>query len=293
MGSYDFYPDEAPVHERTLAPFEVMSGPVTNAQYGHFVEETGYVTLAERGLDEEAFAHLPANERAPGSLVFAPTGGPVDLRHWRAWWAWVPGAQWRHPLGPDSDLAGKADHPVVQVAHEDALAYARWIGARLPTEAEHEFAAGGGLTPNPYAWGRDRDPAGVAMANTWHGRFPYLNSGARGWVGTSPVGAFPPNGFGLDDCIGNVWEWSSDLYTESHADAAGIDWTQGHGAANGTGCCGVDADAGSGIPRRVLKGGSHLCAPEYCLRYRPAARSAQAEDSAASHIGFRCVRDAF
>lgn len=291
MGSYDFYPDEAPVHQRTLPAFEMTSGPVTNAQYGHFVDQTGYVTLAERGLDAEAFAHLPASERLPGSLVFAPTGGPVDLRDWRAWWTWVPGAQWRHPLGPDSTLAGKADHPVVQIAHEDALAYARWLDARLPTEAEHEFAAGGGTTPNPYVWGRDRDPAGVAMANTWHGRFPYLNSGARGWVGTSPVGAFPPNGFGLQDCIGNVWEWTGDLYTDSHAQVAGIDQTQGIGVANGPGCGGADSDSGSGIPRRVLKGGSHLCSPEYCLRYRPAARSAQAEDSATSHIGFRCVRD--
>lgn len=248
MGSYDFYQDEAPVHERTLAPFDMTSGPVTNAQYRLFVEETGYVTIAERGLDEAAFAHLTASERLPGSLVFVPTGGPVDLRDWRAWWAWVPGAQWRHPLGPDSDLTGKEDHPVVQVAYQDALAYAHWVGARLPTEAEHEFASGGGLTPNPYAWGRDRDPGGVAMANTWHGRFPYLNSGARGWVGTSPVGAFPPNGFGLEDCIGNVWEWTVDHYTESHADAAVIEWRRGHEAAAGHGCCGAEADAGTGIP---------------------------------------------
>ncbi|MGL3805677.1 formylglycine-generating enzyme family protein [Paeniglutamicibacter sp. R2-26] len=291
MGSYDFYPDEAPVHQRTLAPFDMMRGPVTNAQYGVFVGETGYVTLAERGLDEAAFAHLPAEERGPGSLVFVPTGGPVDLRDWRAWWAWVPGAQWRHPLGPDSDLTGKENHPVVQIAHGDALAYARWLGARLPTEAEHEFAAGGGLAPNPYAWGRDRDPAGVAMANTWHGRFPYLNSGAGGWVGTSPVGAFPPNGFGLEDCIGNVWEWTGDHYTESHALAAGVEWSRGVEPGGVHGGLGAEDNAGSGVPRRVLKGGSHLSAPEYCLRYRPAARWAQAEDSATNHIGFRCVRD--
>ncbi len=258
---------------------------------GIFVEETGYVTLAERRPRCRGLC-APAGQRAaPGSLVFAPTGGPVDLRDWRAWWAWVPGAQWRHPLGPDSDLAGKANHPVVQVAHEDALAYARWLGARLPTEAEHEFAAGGGLTPNPYAWGRDRDPAGVAMANTWHGRFPYLNSGARGWVGTSPVGAFPPNGFGLEDCIGNVWEWTGDLYTDSHAGAAGIDLDAGEiaGAGNGPGC------GGCGCRFRNSPARSQGGIAPVCPRILPAlqARGALGPGRGFGHEphGFRCVRD--
>lgn len=264
MGSYDFYPDEAPAREEFVGGFEITQGPVTNAQFAAFVAATGYVTLAERRLEEQAFPELSGTERAPGSLVFTPTSGPVDLRDRRLWWRWVPGAQWRRPLGPDSDLTGRENHPVVQVAWRDAQAYASWLGARLPTEAEHEYAAGGGISPNPYVWGRERDPAGVVMANTWHGRFPYLNTGARGWVGTSPVGTFPPNGFGLHDCIGNVWEWTADL---------------------------TAGPAGEGPPGRILKGGSHLSAPEYALSYRPAAREVQPEDSASSHIGFRCARD--
>lgn len=294
MGSYDFYPDEAPQFERVVAPFDLMEAPVTNAEYREFVEATGYVTIAERGLDAKSFPNLAHEELAPGSLVFTPTSGPVDLRDWQAWWSWIPGAQWRHPLGPDSDLTGKDRHPVVQVTYQDALAYAGWKGLRLPTEAEHEYAAGGGVLPAPYAWGRERDPGGIAMANTWHGRFPYLNSGARGWVGTSPVGEFPPNGFGLLDIIGNVWEWTSDNYTPSHALAAGKQpeamYVQVVDATTGSECACSPNRAEAQIPRRVLKGGSHLCAPEYCLRYRPAARSAQAEDSATNHIGFRCAR---
>lgn len=267
MGSYDFYPDEGPVRTQNVDGFEITQGPITNAQFAAFVAATGYVTVAERGLEPASFPHLDSLERSPGALVFTPTSGPVDFRDWRVWWKWVPGTQWRHPLGPDSDIAGKESHPVVQIACQDAVAYAGWIGARLPTEAEHEYAAGGGVEPNPYAWGYERDPAGVAMANTWHGRFPYLNTGARGWVGTSPVGVFPPNGFGLYDCIGNVWEWTAEVVPAS-----------------------VGEPSGDGIPRRVLKGGSHLSAPEYSLSYRPAARNAQAEDSASNHIGFRCVR---
>ncbi|KAM9861685.1 Formylglycine-generating enzyme [Leucobacter sp. BZR 635] len=275
MGSFDFYAEEAPQHERSVEPFEMAATPTTNDEFAAFVADTGYVTVAERPLSESDFPHLGAARRAPGSLVFAPTDGPVDLRDWQQWWTWTPGAQWRHPLGPLSDLVGRGSHPVVQVAYADARAYAEWAGARLPTEAEHEFAAAGGAVPGPYVWGRDRDPAGVVMANTWHGRFPYLNAGANGWVGTSPVDSFPANGYGLFDAIGNVWEWTSDLFTPSHA---------GRG--------GEEVAHGAGTLSRVIKGGSHLCAPEYCLKYRPAARSPQQEDSATSHIGFRCVRPA-
>ena len=294
MGSHDFYPDEAPRHERSVGGFQVAAGPTTNAQFAAFIDATGYVTVAERALDAVDFPHLDEAERAPGSLVFTPTGGPVDLGDWQQWWAWVPGAQWRHPLGPGSDLTGKENHPVVQVSYADALRYAQWAGARLPTEAEHEYAAAGGGTPDPYVWGSQRDPDGAVMANTWHGRFPYLNTGSAGWAGTSPVGTFPANGYGLYDCIGNVWEWTADYYTSSH-DAT----RAGQGAPVGGCSCGPQQDSrlavqsaepGSAAPRRVLKGGSHLCAPEYCLRYRPAARSPQTEDSATSHIGFRCAR---
>lgn len=298
MGSYDFYPDEAPQHARTVTDFQISTTPITNAQFAAFIEATGYVTIAERALDADEFTYLTPLERAPGSLVFTSTDGPVDLLDWQQWWAWVPGAQWRHPLGPDSDVVGMDSHPVVQVAYADAFAFAEWVGARLPTEAEHEFAAAGGALPAPYAWGSERDPAGVVMANTWHGRFPYLNSGANGWVGTSPVGTFPPNGYGLSDCIGNVWEWTSDYYTASHQ-SLGSNHEPRDAQSQGCGCGPQNdlraiesAEPGSVVPRRVLKGGSHLCAPEYCLRYRPSARSPQAQDSSTSHIGFRCVRQA-
>lgn len=298
MGSSDFFPEEAPRHEACVEPFEITLTPTTNRQFAAFVAATGYVTVAERALEGAEFELLADDQRAPGSLVFTPTAGPVDLRDWRSWWRWVPGAQWRHPLGPDSDLTGKEEHPVVQVAYADALAYADWAGGRLPTEAEHEYASGGGATPAPYAWGGERDPGGVLMANTWHGRFPYRNDGADGWVGTSPVGSFPPNGFGLFDCIGNVWEWTVTPFRNSHMPEMPVAEITVVGGSGEVGCrCGPsgraapDSVAAAGLPRqRVLKGGSHLCAPEYCLRYRPAARSSQAEDSATSHLGFRCVR---
>ncbi|GAA1055740.1 sulfatase-modifying factor 1 [Agromyces luteolus] len=282
MGSDVHYPEEAPQHERVVAPFAIERHPVTNAQFAEFVAATGYLTTAERPLDPVEFADVPEPDRAPGSLVFTPTDGPVDLRDWRQWWRWVTGADWRHPFGPDSDLEGRADHPVVHVAYADATAYAEWAGRRLPTEAEWEYAARGGLDGAEFAWGDERTPDGVVMANTWQGSFPYRN---EGWGGTSPVGSFPPNGFGLLDVVGNVWEWTSDPFTPRHVPpgAASVDR-------------GERADLLAGLaPSRALhvtKGGSHLCAPEYCRRYRPAARSSQAEDSSTTHLGFRCAADA-
>lgn len=291
MGSDRFYPDEGPVHERTVPDFRLGSHPVTNAEFAAFVDATGWVTGAERDLGAAEFPDLSADERRAGSLVFTPTLGPVDLGDWRAWWSWRAGADWRHPYGPGSSVDDLGEHPVVQVSHDDAAAYARWVGGRLPSEAEWEYAARAGGEPGwPYAWGSEAHPGGTTMANTWHGAFPYRNTGADGWVGTSPVGSFPPNPLGIVDMIGNVWEWTDTAYAQRHepADPAGeahcgcgpATSHHGHGAA----------DAGPAM--RVLKGGSHLCAPEYCLRYRPAARSPQSDDSAATHIGFRVAWDA-
>lgn len=310
MGSDAFYPEEAPAHQAEVAPFELEKHPVTNRQFSEFVDATGYLTVAERGLDAAEYPDLSEADRAAGSLVFQPTTGPVDLRDWRAWWEWQPGASWRHPFGPDSDLDGRDDHPVVQVCFTDASAYAAWAGKRLPTEAEWERAARGGMDGRDYAWGSELNPGGRLLANSWQGSFPYRNTGALGWVGTSPVGSFPANPFGLVDMIGNVWEWTGSIFTPDHRGrrAAAVNLLGGGAAASpaggtcGDGCMcgpsgsGKDVGLGSGAApnpsvRRVTKGGSHLCAPEYCQRYRPAARSPQTEDSATTHIGFRCARD--
>ena len=280
MGSERFYPEEGPVHDRIVESFELDATPVTTAQFAEFVAATGYVTTAERPLTVEQFPQLTRAEREPGSMVFTMTAGPVDLGDWRQWWEWVAGADWRHPSGPDSSVDDRQDHPVVQVSFEDASRYAQWAGKRLPTEAEWEFAARGGLEQATFVWGDDDDDA-HPLANHWQGRFPHENTG---WGGTSPVGSYPPNGFGLYDMAGNVWEWTSSPFTSRHLPA-------GRG--------GPDAGArrqlftqtqDAGTPPRVLKGGSHLCSPDYCLRYRPAARSPQSEDTSMTHIGFRCAR---
>jgi formylglycine-generating enzyme required for sulfatase activity len=276
MGSTQFYPEEAPVHTATVGACAVERHPVTNAQFAEFVADTGYITVAEQSLDPALYPGAAPQDLVPGALVFRSTSGPVDLRDWRQWWDWVPGASWRHPFGPDSGIENRLDHPVVQVAYPDAAAYARWAGRRLPTEAEWEYAARGGATTT-YAWGDDVAPGGQLMSNTWQGRFPYRNDGALGWVGTSPVGTFPPNGFGLVDMIGNVWEWTTTPFSAHHR--------QDQPA---TACCGPALTADPAV-NQTLKGGSHLCAPEYCHRYRPAARSPQSQDSATTHIGFRCV----
>lgn len=281
MGSTSFYPEEAPIHTATVGPFAIERHPVTNAQFAEFIDATGYVTVAERPLDPALYPGVAPSDLLPGALVFRGTPGPVNLGDWRQWWDWAPGAHWRQPFGAGSDISGKEDHPVVQVAFPDAGAYAAWAGRRLPTEAEFEYAAGGGST-TAYAWGEEPRVDGQLMANTWQGRFPYRNDGAAGigtsrWVGTSPVGAFPPNGFGLLDMIGNVWEWTTTKYSEHHV----LD-------APAASCCPVSAEPDPALIQ-ALKGGSHLCAPEYCHRFRPAARSPQSQDSSTTHIGFRCV----
>lgn len=283
MGSAAFYTDETPVHERSVDGFELDEYPVTNRRFAEFVEATGYVTVAEEALDAAAFPELSDDDRAPGSMVFTPTRGPVDLRDWRQWWSWVPGARWREPFGPGSGIDDRLDHPVVQVAYRDASAFAAWDGKRLPTETEWEYAARGGLAGAAFAWGDEPDDPEHLRANHWQGRFPYLNTGAAGWVGTSPVGTFPPNGFGLFDMTGNVWEWTSSSYAPRHL-------PPGTRAPDRGGRRDLAAPEPGGQPRRVLKGGSHLCSPEYCLRYRPAARSPQSDDTSMTHIGFRCAR---
>lgn len=275
MGSVGFYPEETPVHTAAVGPLAVERHPVTNAQFAAFVADTGYRTVAERPLDPALYPGVAAEDLIPGALVFAPTAGPVNLDDWRQWWTWVPGACWAHPAGPDSSVEGLAEHPVVQVAYPDAVAYADWAGRRLPTEAEWEYAARAGATTT-YPWGSEVSPGGQLMANTWQGTFPYRNDGALGWVGTSPVGTFPANDFGLVDMIGNVWEWTTTLFAGPHRPGVS------------KGCCTPGRDPDPNV-MQALKGGSHLCAPQYCHRYRPAARSPQAQDSATTHIGFRCV----
>lgn len=280
MGSTSFYPEEAPIHTATVAAFAIERSPVTNAQFAEFIGATGYLTVAERPLDPALYPGVSEADLLPGALVFRGTPGPVNLRDWRQWWDWAAGACWTRPFGPGSDVKEKPDHPVVQIAYPDAAAYAKWAGRRLPSEAEWEYAARAG-SASIYPWGDEATVDGALMANTWQGRFPYRNDGALGWAGTSPVGTFPANAFGLFDMIGNVWEWTTTQYTRHHV-------TGQEGPPSG--CCPTP-----GVPdptlNQTLKGGSHLCAPEYCHRYRAAARSSQSQDTSTTHIGFRCVAD--
>jgi formylglycine-generating enzyme required for sulfatase activity len=274
MGSRDFYPEEGPVRRVGVEGFWVDERPVTVAEFRRFVKATGYVTMAERPPDPADYPGADPASLVPGSLVFQRSRGPVDLRDVTNWWAYVPGATWQRPEGPASDTYTRGRHPVTQVAHEDAVAYATWAGKALPTEAEWEFAARGGLDGAVFAWGDEFAPGGRPMANTWQGEFPWQNLLHDGYAGTSPVGVFPPNGYGLHDMTGNVWDWTCDAASANEPAQRP--------------CCGP-AEPDAHIPRRVIKGGSHLCAPNYCLRYRPAARQFEAVDTSTSHIGFRCV----
>jgi formylglycine-generating enzyme required for sulfatase activity len=290
MGSDQHYPEEAPVHRVTVDGFRIDRTPVTNREFRRFVEATGHVTVAERKPDPEDYPGALPHMLKAGSLVFNPPNHPVDLRDWSQWWAFFFGATWRRPFGPKSSIKGLDDHPVVHVAYQDAQAYAAWAGKSLPTEAEWEYAARGGLDQAEFAWGDEFTPGGRQMANTWQGAFPFQNTRQDGYERTSPVTAFSPNGYGLYDMIGNVWEWTTDFYAPKHA-------------ADAPKACCIPANPRGGhedgsydpsqprirIPRKVLKGGSHLCAPSYCRRYRPAARHAQPTDTSTSHIGFRCI----
>jgi formylglycine-generating enzyme len=290
MGSDRHYPEEAPAHCVHVDSFWIDQTPVTNRQFKAFVDATGHKTLAETPPRAEDYpGALPEMLRA-GSLTFCPPSRPVSTANHLAWWEYTFGAYWRAPYGPKSSLQGIWDHPVVHISHADALAYARWAGKDLPTEAEWEFAARGGLDGAEYAWGSELTPGGRHMANTWQGRFPMENTREDGFLRTSPVKSYPPNAYGLYDMIGNTWEWTQDWFVPRHTvDAAKA-------------CCipsnprgpardkSIDPADAARIPRKVLKGGSHLCAPNYCMRYRPAARHPEPVDTSTSHVGFRCVR---
>jgi formylglycine-generating enzyme len=276
MGSEDFYPEERPVRPVRVDAFWMDERPVTAAEFRRFVRETDYVTLAERPLDPDDYPDADPGLLVPGALVFRATAGPVPLDDYRNWWEYVPGAHWKRPGGSGTTINGRDRHPVVQIAFEDAEAYAAWAGKELPTEAEWEYAARGGLEGAAFAWGDEHFPDGKPAANTWQGRFPWENLKLDGHEGTSPVGSFPPNGYGLFDMTGNVWEWTTDFFTPGDDVEAPA-------------CCAPPVAPGERFPRRVIKGGSHLCAPNYCLRYRPAARQGEAVDTSTGHIGFRCI----
>lgn len=289
VGSDAHYPEERPARTVRVGRFWMDRHAVRNADFASFVDTTGYVTVAERSLDPALYPDAREDLAVPGALVFHPTSGPVDTTDLRNWWRYLPGACWNRPEGPGSNLTGRAEHPVVHVAFEDAQAYADWAGRSLPTEAEWECAARGGLDGAEFVWGNDFTPGGVHQANTWQGPFPWRNFETDGWAGTAPVGSYAPNGYGLFDMAGNVWEWTTD-------------WYGAREAASAPSCCMPDNPRGARIeasydprqprvriPRKVVKGGSFLCGPSYCRRYRPAARQPQMIDSAMSHLGFRCV----
>ncbi len=289
MGSDDHYPEERPVHRAAVNGFWLDRHPVTNAQFARFVADTNHVTFAEIAPDAAQYPGALPEMLYAGSLVFVKPATRVDLRDIGNWWSFMRAADWQHPEGPASSLVGRDDHPVVHVTYADAEAYAAWASKALPTEAEWEFAARGGLESAEFAWGDDLTLGGQHMANTWQGEFPWQSLNEDGFESTSPVGSFPLNGYGLHDMIGNVWEWTTDWYTAGHG-------------ANDDACCVPANPRGAReeesynpdepnirIPRKVLKGGSHLCAPNYCRRYRPAARFPEPIDTSTSHVGFRCI----
>jgi sulfatase modifying factor 1 len=289
MGSDCHYPEEAPTHRVRVDDFWIEKTPVTNGDFRRFVRQTGHVTFAEIAPDPKDYPGALPHMLCAGSLVFVKSRGPVDLTNWSNWWTFSFGADWRHPYGPGSSIEGLDNHPVVHISYRDAEAYAKWAGKELPTEAEWEFAARGGLDGAEYAWGDAFEPNGRPMANTWQGEFPWQNLLTDGYEGTSPVRAFPPNGYGLYDMIGNVWEWTTDWYVSNHQQQKSCCMPQnprGPREEDSYDPCQPNIK----IPRKVIKGGSHLCAPNYCRRYRPAARHAEPIDTSTCHVSFRCIR---
>lgn len=290
MGSDRFYDEEKPVHSVRVDGFWMDAAPVSNSDFMLFTDATGYLTVAERQPDPAYYPGADPAMLVAGSLVFTAPRSPGDMRFWGDWWRFIPGANWRRPKGDGELGRDMMNHPVVHIGFEDAAAFALWAGKSLPTEAEWEFAARDGIDGADYAWGNEFEAEAGARANIWDGHFPMLRRGGSSAIGTSAIGSYPANRFGMVDMIGNVWEWTADYWTDQHS-------------ADGKSCCiplnprvtdpEPSFDRGQPdipIARRVLKGGSHLCAPNYCKRYRPAARQPQMEDSATSHLGFRCVR---
>jgi formylglycine-generating enzyme len=289
MGSEDF-PDAQPIHKVYVDGFWMDKTEVTNEQFAKFVKATGYVTVAEKAPDYDTIVKQqppgtppPRKEDlVPGSLVFAKPAHKVPLNDPSRWWKWTPGACWKHPEGPGSDIKGREKHPVVHVAHDDAVAYAKWAGKRLPTEAEWEFAARGGLDRKKFTWGDEYKPAGKSMANTWQGEFAHQNTGEDGYAGTAPVGSFPANGFGLHDMSGNVWEWCADWYQPKYLNI--------FETRNPKGPAESHDPAEPSVAKRVQRGGSYLCCDNYCKRYMAGGRGKGDPESSTNHIGFRCVR---
>src|SRR5580658_1629248 len=280
--------DARPVHRVRVDGFWMDRTTVTNDQFAQFVAATGYVTIAERRPDPKDFPGARPEDLVPGSVLFTPPSHPTGLNDAYAWWSYVKGASWRHPQGPASSLQGRGNHPVVHVAWEDAAAYAKWAGKRLPTEAEWEFAARGGLDRQPYVWGHEFRPGGKYQANTFQGHFPDKNTAEDGYAGTAPVGSFAANGYGLFDMAGNVWEWCADWYRADYYRTAAVSGVvhNPQGPRDS-----LDPDE-PGVPKRVQKGGSFLCTDQYCERYMPGARGKGDVSTGTNHVGFRCVRDA-
>ncbi len=277
------FPDARPLHRVYVDGYWMDTHEVTNEEFARFVKETGYVTVAERPIDPAKFPGVPAENLEPGSIVFAPPSGPVPLDNHLRWWSWVKKTDWQHPEGPHSDIKDREKHPVVQIAWEDAVAYATWAGKRLPTEAEWERAARGGLESKTYVWGEDEPGAGGWQANIWQGRFPVENTRDDGYVAAAPVGSFAPNAYGLFDMSGNVWEWCSDWYqADTYANSE---------SRNPLGPSTSHDPQEPGIPKRVQRGGSFLCHDGYCRRYVPGGRGKGDIESGTNHIGFRCVMD--
>lgn len=284
-------PNERPPHRAEVDGFWIDQTVVTNAQFARFVDATGYITTAERELDWEELKkqlppgteEFPKESLQPGSLVFAPPAEPVDLADMNSWWSWSIGANWRHPQGPGSSIDGKGDYPVVHISWDDANAYAKWAGKRLPTEAEWEFAAWGGAKGTRYYWGDQLRVNGRYQANTFVGDFPHNNSTADGYLRSSPVKSFPPNGYGLYDMAGNVWQWTADHYRADSHDFLARGQPVPAGCYNPTRAV-IDAE------ERVIKGGSFLCSPSYCESYRPSARRGTPPDTGSEHVGFRLVK---
>ncbi len=278
--------DCLPIHQVRLDGFWMDATEVTNEQFAKFVAATGYVTVAEHTPTKEQYPTAPEENLVAGSVVFKPTDQPVPLDNYFQWWTYVHGADWRHPTGPDSSIEGRGKYPVVQIAYDDAVAYAKWAGKRLPTEAEWEFAARGGLEQKRYAWGDDLKPGGKWMANIWEGRFPVKDTGEDGFAGIAPVAQFPANGYGLYDVAGNVWEWTSDWYRPDYY----TQLAQAGLAHNPTGPTSSFDPSEPSEKKRVIRGGSFLCTDQYCTRYMVGTRGKSEVTSGSNHLGFRCVQ---